>query len=193
MPDRLIDDWRRYRLPLRNRCFWAVAIYRFGRRSMRVRFLPLRWLLGKIYGGANLLAEILTGVHMDRNVEIGDGFMLLHPGVIHIHTRAIIGNEVTISHNVTIGTVASGGTPIIGDNVFISTGAVIVGDVRVGEGSRIGPNTVVMKDVPPNSFALGVPARIMPNLGVTRRYDDDEVSRSAGRKPDPIPRRDPGP
>ena len=160
---------------------------------MRVRFLPLRWLLGKIYGGANLLAEILTGVHMDRNVEIGDGFMLLHPGIIHIHTRAIIGNEVTISHNVTIGTVASGGTPIIGDNVFISTGAVIVGDVRVGEGSRIGPNTVVMKDVPPNSFALGVPARIMPNLGVTRRYDDDEVSRSAGRKPDPIPRRDPDP
>ena len=185
MPDRLIDDWHCYRAPLRNRCFWAMTVYRFGRWSMRLRGRPLRWILGKIYGVANLFVEILTGIHMDRNIEIGRGFKLLHPGVIHIHTRAVIGDDVIVSHNVTIGTVASGGTPIIGNNVFISTGAIIVGDVRVGDGSRIGPNTVVMKDVPPNSFALGVPARIMPNLGVTRRYEDGEVSRTSGRKSDP--------
>ncbi len=189
MPDGIIDDWRRYDKALRNRCFWAMAVYRYGRWAMKVRFPPLRWIYGKIYGAANLLVEIVTGVHMDRHVTIGDRFKMLHPGIIHIHTRAVIGDDVSIGHNVTIGTVASGGTPVVGNNVYISSGALVVGDVRVGDGSRIGPNSVVMKDVPPNSFALGVPARIMPNLGLTHRYENDDYTQSDGRKsPRPIDR-----
>lgn len=185
MPDRLIDDWHHYPRPLFNRCFWAMVVYRFGRWSLHVRIPPFRWALGKLYGMANLLSEILTGVHMDRNVVIGDRFKMLHSGIVHIHTRAVIGDDVTIGHNVTIGTVASGGTPVIGNNVYISSGALVVGDVQVGDNARIGPNTVVMKDVPPNSFALGVPARIMPNLGLTDRDANDEYARTDGRKPSP--------
>lgn len=71
-----------------------------------------------------------------------------------------IGNNFKTKHNVTIGN-NGGGTPIIGDNVFIGVGAVVVGDITIGDNVQIGANAVVTKDVPSNAVVIGNPAYII--------------------------------
>lgn len=80
---------------------------------------------------------------------------------IVLQRRVVIGSNVLISQNVTIGGRGSYGVPIIGDNVYIGAGAKILGDIKIGNGAKIGANAVVIKDVPANSTAVGVPAKIL--------------------------------
>lgn len=84
-------------------------------------------------------------------------------GVV-VHPNVIIGNNVTIRQNVTIGGRNGSGLPIIMDNVEIGAGAVLLGDIIIGESARIGANAVVLTDTPPHHTAVGVPAtQIYPN------------------------------
>ena len=82
-----------------------------------------------------------------------------------IHEATIIGNNVRIFHNVTIGCKWSGNVlekeyaPVIKDNVMIGAGAVILGNIKVGENSIIGANSVVLHDVEANTVVAGVPAK----------------------------------
>lgn len=77
-----------------------------------------------------------------------------------IHPNTIIGDNVKILHNVTIGGRSGSGLPIIGNNVEIGAGAVLLGDIKIGENAQIGANAVVLCDVPENTIAVGVPAAI---------------------------------
>lgn len=82
-------------------------------------------------------------------------------GVV-IHRRVVIGENCEISHQVTIG--GRGGfyeVPMIGNDVFIGTGARVLGPVKIGDGAIIGANAVVLSDVPAHSVAVGIPARII--------------------------------
>lgn len=79
-----------------------------------------------------------------------------------IGSDVVIGENTKILHNVTIG--GRGGAPempIIGKNVLIGTGAVILGGVVIGDNSKIGANAVVLNNVPPNSTVVGVPAKLI--------------------------------
>ena len=81
---------------------------------------------------------------------------------IVIHKRARLGDNITISPNVTIGGRSlHSEVPVIGDDVIIGAGACILGPVFVGNGARIGANAVVINDVPPCGVAVGVPARVV--------------------------------
>lgn len=71
----------------------------------------------------------------------------------------MIGENTAIYQNVTIGGRGRSGCPVIGKNVFIGAGAVIMGGITIGDNARIGANAVVIHDVPDNSTAVGVPAR----------------------------------
>lgn len=77
---------------------------------------------------------------------------------------AVIGNNVSILHHVTLGgSGKSGGDrhPKIGDGVLIGAGATILGNVKIGEGAKIGAGAVVLMDVPPWRTAVGIPARLV--------------------------------
>jgi serine O-acetyltransferase len=85
-------------------------------------------------------------------------------GVV-IHSRTVIGDNVIIGQNVTIGRqLDPRGVPSIGNDVYISAGSRILGDIKVGNNVIIGANSVVIKDVPDNSIVAGVPAKIIRTI-----------------------------
>lgn len=102
---------------------------------------------------------------IDGNVSIGEGLFLMHPYRTIVHAKSI-GNNVSLFHNITIGAnVGTDKLPIIGNNVTIFTGAVVVGGVIIGDNSIIGANSVITKDVPANCTVVGNPAYIIKNNG----------------------------
>ena len=96
---------------------------------------------GAIFAGPPILPHLLNGIIVAYNAQIG--------------------KNCTIMQQVTIGLDAEGNAPIIGDNVFIGAGARIIGKVVIGDNAKIGANAVVVKDVPANATAVGVPAKII--------------------------------
>lgn len=100
--------------------------------------------------------------------EIGEGFFMSHLVGTVINRKAIIGRNVNVSHHVTIGQTNRGkrkGVPVIGDGVYIGTGAVIIGNVKIGKNVAIGANAVVVEDVPDNAVVAGIPAKIISYNG----------------------------
>ena len=99
-------------------------------------------------------------IWLSPEAKIGDGLHMMHFLGIVIGSGVVIGNNCTIYQQVTIGK-EKGKFPKIGDNVIIYSGAKILGGVTIGDNSIIGANAVVITDVPENSIAVGVPARII--------------------------------
>jgi serine O-acetyltransferase len=96
------------------------------------------------------LNRILTGVEIPPSVEIGPRLMIMHGTGIVMHPDVRLGTQCTVYQNVTIGcAVEDGLPPIVGDDVTFYPGACVVGDIAIGDGARIGANTVVMRDVAP--------------------------------------------
>ena len=106
---------------------------------------------------------IIFNSSVPESVVIGDGSRFGYGGMgVVIHRRCVIGRRVLISPQVTIGG-RSGHheVPIIEDDVYIATGAKLLGPIRIGRGAVIGANAVVLDDVPSDSVAVGVPARVV--------------------------------
>jgi serine O-acetyltransferase len=95
-----------------------------------------------------------------RETKIGKELHLIHSGNIQIHPDTIIGDRCGIQQDVTIGVNVGPGTPVIGNDVFIGAGAKVLGGIKIGDGATIAANSLVISDIPPNSTAIGVPARV---------------------------------
>ena len=149
--------------PKRNRAFWHLLIYRYGRWALKLKFTPARWLLSKIYGILNIVvSNFILDIYMSRDVEVGKGFHIIHPDGVRIHNRAVIGDRVGILHGVNITqNMFPGHVPVIGNDVFIGAKATIIGKIKVGDGARIAANTLVITNIPPGVTAIGVPAKIL--------------------------------
>jgi len=103
----------------------------------------------------------ITGADIPLNCKIGGGLLIPHPNGIVIHPDAIIGVNCLIFQQVTIGIRRKSGAPKIGGNVDIGAGPKILGDIHIGNSALIGANSVVLRNVPNKTTALGVPARII--------------------------------
>ncbi|MET0155699.1 MAG: serine O-acetyltransferase [Rickettsiales bacterium] len=108
------------------------------------------------------LARWITGVEIHPGAVIGERFFIDHGMGVVIGETAVVGNDVTIYHGVTLGgTSWKDGKrhPTVGDNAIIGCGAQILGPIYVGKSAKIGSNAVVVKDVPEGATMVGVPAR----------------------------------
>lgn len=153
-------------IPLKNAIL--LLIYRFGHYILYHMDIPivkqLMWVLYRILD----VIYVQTILHAEfvAKCTIGKSLKLPHGGNgIIISPDTIIGDNVTIFHQVTIGRRCGSkkdtGSPVIGNNVLVGCGAKILGDIKVGDGAKIGANSVVLIDVPPNSTAIGIPAKII--------------------------------
>jgi len=139
---------------------WALGLHRVG-----------HWLYGgELYFLArmvNHIARFLTAIDIHPGAKIGRNFFLDH-GFSVIGETAEIGDNVTIYQNVTLGgtnpTTGVGGKrhPTLRDNVVIGSGAQILGPIEIGDGGKVGANSVVTKDVAPGATVVGSPARPVP-------------------------------
>lgn len=156
--------------------FKAVRLHRranwFYRHKMS---FAARWI--------SQYASRKTGVEIHPAVQIGKRFFIDHGTGVVIGETAVIGDDVTIYQGVTLGgTGKDTGKrhPTIGSNVMIGAGAKVLGPLVIGNNSRIAAGAVVLSDIPANSTAVGVPAKVVRRDGM--RVDDlDQVN-----IPDPV-------
>jgi serine O-acetyltransferase len=144
-----------------------MLVYRYGRWRYTIRPRWLRVPFSLLYKILKPICEILTGIELPCETVVGRRFRIDHFGGIIISGDAVFGDDCVIRNGVTVGLRHTGirGAPIIGNRVDIGAGAKILGPIHVGNDVAIGANAVVLKDVPANSIAVGVPARILPRTG----------------------------
>lgn len=135
----------------------AIVAHRYAHFFYRHKlFLPARIL--------SQLTRFFTGIEIHPGAKIGKGLFIDHGMGIVIGETAEIGDNCTLYQNVTLGgTGKDKGKrhPTIGNNVLIGTGAKVLGPFTVGDNSKIAANAVVLTEVPENSTAVGVPARVV--------------------------------
>ncbi|WP_052464880.1 serine O-acetyltransferase [Geoalkalibacter subterraneus] len=131
------------------------------------------------------IGRFLTGIEIHPGARIGKGFFIDHGMGVVIGETAEIGENCTLYHGVTLGGTSWAKEkrhPTLGDNVIIGSGAKVLGPFTVGSGSKIGSNSVVVKEVPPNSTVVGVPGRMVISEG---KKVEEKLDLSHDKLPDP--------
>ncbi len=126
-------------------------------------------------------ARWLTGIEIHPGATIGRRFFIDHGMGVVIGETAHIGNDVTLYHGVTLGGTswnAGKRHPTLEDNVVIGAGAKVLGPITISKGGKVGSNSVVVKDVPENSTAVGIPARIVN----AKKSAESECREAAAKK-----------
>ena len=110
------------------------------------------------------LMRFFTGIEIHPGASIGKKFFIDHGMGVVIGETAEIGDDVTLYHGVTLGGVShekGKRHPTLGNKVVVGAGAKVLGNIHIGDDSRIGANAVVVKSVPPNSVVVGVPGQVV--------------------------------
>lgn len=144
------------------------------------------WVRGFFFLGrlVSHFARFITGIEIHPGATIGRKFFIDHGMGVVIGETAEIGDNVTLYHGVTLGGVSLERTkrhPTVEENVVIGSGAKVLGPFTVGKGSRIGSNSVVIKEVPPNATVVGVPGRVV----MAAEKPAEKTDLEHGRLPDP--------
>jgi serine O-acetyltransferase len=147
-----------------NPAMWAIACYRLGNwLNVGRPFILVRIPLKIISFFANKWCEVFMEMCIDPQANIGPGLYIGHLGGVHINPGAVLGSNCDVAHRVTIGTSAMGrqGAPTLGNDVYIGTGATLLGKIKVGDGAKIAANTLVISNIPAGATVMGVPGRII--------------------------------
>lgn len=166
----LVEDFQTHDNDLLEPGFWAVANHRFGNWRMGIRHRALRAPCTLAYMSAYTWIRWFWGIDICYPVELGRRVRLWHHGGMFLGAQSI-GDDVHIRHNTTFGLLDRSDTtkkPVIEDRVDIGTGVCVLGDINVGHDSVVGANSVVVRDVQPNTTVFGVPARRV-NLAAASR------------------------
>ena len=136
---------------------WALFFHRIANRlyKMGLRFIP-RFI--------SAIGLFLTTIDIHPAATLGRRVFIDHGVGVVIGETAIIGDDVIIYQQVTLGGVSTSKGkrhPTLENNVVIGAGAKVLGNITIGANSKVGANSVVVKDVPPGSTAIGIPARVL--------------------------------
>ena len=134
----------------------VLIFYRIAHGLYKIKLFFLARLISQ-------LGRFFTGIEIHPGAKIGKGLFIDHGMGVVIGETAEIGDNVTIYHGVTLGgTGKDKGKrhPTVGNNVIIGCGAKILGPISIGDGAKIGANSVVLKNVPKGKTAVGIPAVI---------------------------------
>lgn len=163
----LREDLRTHDGDILEQGFWAVAVHRFGNWRMSIRPKLVRLPFSVLHKIAYKMVEWTCGISLPYTVRLGRRVRIWHHSGIILSARSI-GDDVQIRQNTTMGVLRTEHNfelPVIEDRVDIGVGAVILGGITVGHDSVIGANAVVIRDVPPESVAVGVPAKVIKTKG----------------------------
>jgi len=136
---------------------WALFFYRIANALYKrgLRFIP-RFI--------SAIGQFLTTIDIHPAATIGCRVFIDHGVGVVIGETAIIGDDVLIYQQVTLGGVSTSHGkrhPTVENNVVVGAGAKVLGNITLGQGCKVGTNSVVLKDVPPFATAVGIPARII--------------------------------
>ena len=169
--------------------FHAVVCYRMSSWLWKHRF----FLLGRLLSH---FSKMFTGIEIHPGAEIGRRFVIDHGTGVVIGETAVIGADVTLYHDVTLGGVAPSVDshtqvglkrhPTLEEHVIVGSGAQILGPVVVGAHARIGANSVVTKDIPSSVTAVGVPARLVMPREKEQVTKFQAYATQAEDSPDPV-------
>ena len=140
---------------------WAVWLHRVAHWLWRLKLRLAARILSQI-------ARFITGVDIHPGALLGRRLFIDHATGVVIGETAIVGSDVTLYQGVTLGGTGKGHGkrhPTLCDGVFVGNNANILGNITVGQNSRVGAGSVVLSDVPPNSTVVGVPAHIVYRNG----------------------------
>ncbi|MGC9158375.1 MAG: serine O-acetyltransferase [Terracidiphilus sp.] len=140
---------------------WAVWTHRISHVLWKARRHLLARLLSQV-------GRFFTGVDIHPGAQLGRRLFIDHATGVVIGETTIVGDDVTLYQGVTLGGTGKGHGkrhPTLCDNVFVGNNANLLGDITIGENSRVGAGSVVLSDVPPNSTVVGVPAHIVYRNG----------------------------
>ena len=135
----------------------AIWLHRLSHRMWRANWKLLARCL-------STFSRWLTGIEIHPGATLGRRFFIDHGMGVVIGETAEIGNDVTLYHGVTLGGTswnAGKRHPTLEDNVVIGAGAQVLGPITIGKSGKVGSNSVVVKDLPANATAVGIPARIV--------------------------------
>jgi len=147
----------------------AVWNYRVARFFWNIKLKLIARIISNI-------GRLFTGVEIHPGAQIGKNFIIDHGNGVVIGETTVIGDDVLIYHQVTLGGTGNESGkkrhPSLCDGVMIAAGAKILGDIQIGYHAKVGANAVVLKDVPPYATAVGMPARIIDG----DKLDESECS-----------------
>lgn len=146
----------------------ALLIHRLSHRLWRARWYWLARFISHV-------GRWLTGIEIHPGAQIGRRFFIDHGMGVVIGETAVIGDDCTLYHGVTLG-----GTtwkkvkrhPTLGRNVVVGAGAKVLGPIEIGDCARIGSNSVVVKDVPDHATVVGIPGRVLEDKAEPEKHEE---------------------
>jgi serine O-acetyltransferase len=138
----------------------AMILYRvsYGLNKIGLGILALPFLM---------LNKLLNGCVIGYKAQFEEGFVIMHPVGVVINGAVKGGRNIVVESGVVIGAAKNGlpvKVPVLGNNIYIGSGAKIFGDITIGNNVKIGANSVVVKNIPDNVTVVGIPARVVPGV-----------------------------
>lgn len=131
----------------------ANALYRLTSWLVKYKLSPLALI-------TLWLNRVINGCVIGAGAKFDKGFVIMHPVGVVINSKVSGGKNIIIESGVVIGD-EKGQAPVLGSNIFIGAGAKIIGGISIGDNVKVGANAVVVKSVPDNSTAVGIPAKVI--------------------------------
>jgi len=131
----------------------ANALYRLTSWLIEYKLAPLALI-------SLWLNRVINGCVIGAGAKFDQGFVIMHPVGVVINSKVSGGKNIVIESGVVIGD-EKGQAPCLGNNIFIGAGAKIIGGITIGDNVKIGANAVVVKDLPSNVTAVGIPAKVI--------------------------------